>query len=141
MTVPRTTRPKVIKQATDVSASIRPPAALSWTTPRKTRTVTDHQHDGRRLLPEWYPQWGILLAWPDEHTDWVGRLSPARDTYLALIMALLDHEAVLLVCRDSEAAETARTLIHDSGADSRRLRIRIADYNDTWARDFGPIAV
>ena len=80
--------------------------------------MTDHRHTERRLLPEWHPQWGILLAWPDEHTDWAGRLSPARDTYLALIKALLDHEAVLLVCRDSEAAETARTLIDDSGADS-----------------------
>ena len=47
--------------------------------------MTDHRHTERRLLPEWHPQWGILLAWPDEHTDWAGRLSPARDTYLALI--------------------------------------------------------
>jgi len=103
--------------------------------------VTHHRPAERRLLPEWHPQWGVLLAWPDDHTDWAGRLAAARHTYLALIKALLDHEAVLLVCRDNEAAETARTLIDDSGADSRRLRIRIAAYNDTWARDFGPIGV
>jgi len=95
----------------------------------------------RRLLPEWHPQWGILLAWPDDHTDWAGQLAPTRHTYLALLKALLDHESVLLVCRDGEAAETARTLIDDNGADSSRLRIRIAEYNDTWARDFGPIGV
>ena len=44
----------------------------------------------RLLLPEWHPQWGVLLAWPDADTDWAGLLDAAHATYTALIRALLD---------------------------------------------------
>ena len=95
----------------------------------------------RRLLPEWHPQWGVLLAWPDAATDWAERLDEAQRCYTALITALLDHERVLLVCHDGEQAATALDRLEAAGADVDRLRVVEADYNDTWARDFGPIAV
>lgn len=95
----------------------------------------------RHLLPEWHPQWGILLAWPDHQTDWAARLDEAQRCYLALITAILEHERVLLVCRDSEQAGEARQRLQEAGARIAHLRIVEADYDDTWARDFGPIAV
>ena len=51
----------------------------------------------RQLLPEWTPQWGVLLAWPDAHTDWADHLADAETCYLDILAALLDHEHVLLV--------------------------------------------
>ncbi|MAO59834.1 Agmatine deiminase [Alcanivorax sp. ALC70] len=95
----------------------------------------------RLLLPEWHPQWGVLLAWPDADTDWAGLLDAAHATYTALIRALLDHERVLLLCRDDERADQARQCLAEAGADLERLRIERAEYDDTWARDFGPISV
>ena len=95
----------------------------------------------RLLLPEWHPQWGVLLAWPDADTDWAHQLDAAHATYTALIRALLDHEGVLLLCRDQERADQARQRLASAGADLSRLRIELADYDDTWARDFGPISV
>lgn len=95
----------------------------------------------RHLLPEWHPQWGILLAWPDSRTDWAARLDEAQHCYLRLITAILEHERVLLVCHDSEQASQARRRLQETGARIVNLRIIEADYNDTWARDFGPIAV
>ncbi len=95
----------------------------------------------RRLLPEWHPQWGVLLAWPDTHTDWVNHLADAEHCYLDLLAALLDHQQVRLVCRDTASEQRVKTLAADRGLDTERLELIIADYNDTWARDFGPIAV
>ncbi|MCC4309323.1 agmatine deiminase family protein [Alcanivorax marinus] len=93
------------------------------------------------LLPEWQPQWGVLLAWPDADTDWAGQLDAAHATYTALITAVLDHEAVLLLCRNGDSADQARRALKNAGADLTRLRIEQVDFDDTWARDFGPISV
>ena len=46
-----------------------------------------------------------------------------------------------LVCRDSHCEQRIKTLVAERGLDAARLQLIIADYNDTWARDFGPIAV
>ena len=56
----------------------------------------------RRLLPEWHPQWGVLLAWPDAQTDWADHLADAETCYLNILAALLDHEHVLMVCRNAQ---------------------------------------
>ncbi len=95
----------------------------------------------RQLLPEWHPQWGVLLAWPDAHTDWADHLADAETCYLDILAALLDHEHVLLVCRDALTHAHIDDLVAARGINAQRLRIVIADYNDTWARDFGPIAI
>ncbi|EKF75229.1 peptidyl-arginine deiminase family protein [Alcanivorax hongdengensis A-11-3] len=95
----------------------------------------------RQLLPEWHPQWGVLLAWPDSLTDWADHLADAQQCYLDLMHALLDHEGVLLVCRDNATETRVRQQLAERGTDCARLRTVVADYNDTWARDFGPIAV
>ncbi|MDX1803643.1 MAG: agmatine deiminase family protein [Alcanivorax sp.] len=95
----------------------------------------------RHFLPEWHPQWGVLLAWPDQHTDWADHLADAEHCYLNLMDALLDHEGVLLVCRDPAIEQRVRNLLAARGTDTRRLVTVVRDYNDTWARDFGPIAV
>ena len=95
----------------------------------------------RQLLPEWTPQWGVLLAWPDAHTDWADHLADAETCYLDILAALLDHEHVLLVCRNAHTREHIHAQVAARGIDAQRLQVVIADYNDTWARDFGPIAV
>lgn len=95
----------------------------------------------RRVLPEWTPQWGVMLAWPDAQTDWCDHLDDARACYIDLMRALLDHEHVLLLCRNSIERHAALTLLAASNVTTQRLRIELIDYNDTWARDYGPIAV
>ncbi|MZR62056.1 agmatine deiminase family protein [Alcanivorax sp. DP30] len=95
----------------------------------------------RRFLPEWHPQWGVLLAWPDPDTDWADHLAEAEQCYLSLLAALLDHEHVLLICRNETLSNRIQRLVAQRGIPTERLRLIIADYNDTWARDFGPLAV
>ena len=95
----------------------------------------------RHLLPEWHPQWGVLLAWPHADTDWADNLTDAEATYTALAGAVLAREHLLVICRDGSHEAHIRSQLADSGAPLERLTLIQRPYNDTWARDFGPIAV
>ncbi|WP_101674991.1 agmatine deiminase family protein [Alloalcanivorax mobilis] len=95
----------------------------------------------RRLLPEWHPQWGVLLAWPDARTDWADALEDTQSCYQDLLSAILGHERVLLVCRDAQSADAVRERLRAADIGVDRLHTVIADYDDTWTRDFGPITV
>ena len=95
----------------------------------------------RRFLPEWHPQWGVLLAWPDQDTDWADHLADAEQCYLDILAALLDHQHVLLVCRNEAMQSRITRLVDQRGIARERLTLIVTDYNDTWARDFGPLAV
>lgn len=95
----------------------------------------------RVLLPEWTPQWGVLLAWPHANTDWCDVLDDAEATYVALACAILARQHLRVICRDAEHSAHIRTLLTQAGAELARLELLERPYNDTWARDFGPIAV
>ena len=84
-----------------------------------------------RLLAEWEEECAILMAWPAEHTDWAYILPQARQQCLALVTAMLNagQRVILLVAPGCEF-----TLVHPL------LRVVVAEYNDTWTRDYGPIS-
>ena len=92
-----------------------------------------------RLLPEWHPQWGVMIAWPHRDTDWGYIIDRADVTYRALACAILARENLLVLCRDDAHEAHIRACL--DGVDSTRLHIRQLPYNDTWARDFGPLTV
>ncbi|MDE6443734.1 MAG: agmatine deiminase family protein [Muribaculaceae bacterium] len=91
----------------------------------------------RTLLPEWAPQEAILMAMPSPDTDWLYILGEARQQYLTIIKSLTDEGVrVILLCKDK--VEISEFL---SSCDQRYLILLEADYNDTWTRDYGPIAI
>lgn len=92
------------------------------------------------LLAEWTPQWGVMIAWPNEHTDWADMLNDAEQTYCALAAAILEQENLLILCRDEAHQQHIQTTLSETGKHTR-LQFRHLDYNDTWARDFGPLTV
>ncbi|WJG09813.1 agmatine deiminase family protein [Aliiglaciecola sp. LCG003] len=84
------------------------------------------------LLPEWAEQEAIILAWPDDRTDWKPWLASVRQTYKQLISAIsANNTAVILLIRDGQI-ESAKQLL---AGIAKVLLIR-ADYNDTWCRDY-----
>ncbi len=95
----------------------------------------------QRLLPEWAPQWGVLIAWPHPDTDWADILDAAEQTYCALATAVLDVEHLLVVCRDDLHQQHVEATLQQAGANLGRLRTAVLPFNDTWARDFGPLTV
>lgn len=84
------------------------------------------------LLPEWVAQEAVILAWPDEQTDWRPWLAQARATYLNLIEQINAATCgVILLIRKGEIEEFKRVC----PAHANVLLVE-ADYNDTWTRDY-----
>ena len=90
------------------------------------------------MLPEWVEQEAVMLAWPHHSTDWEPWLTAIQHDYAELAAAIAEEVTPLILCQDEEH----RHLI-DAQLGNRCKhppRIVIAPYNDTWCRDYGPVA-
>lgn len=92
----------------------------------------------RRLPAEWEPQDGVLLAWPHGGTDWAPVLDRVEPVFVEIVRQVARFERVLLAVRD---AARARGLLAVAGARLDRIHLVDVPTDDTWARDFGPLAV
>ncbi|OAV70036.1 putative agmatine deiminase [Bacteroidales bacterium Barb6] len=88
------------------------------------------------LLPEWYPQSGVQITWPDSQTDWAPILDEVIPCYAAVAREILKHEKLLVVCRNEALAR------RQSGCfDNPCALFFQTPINDTWARDYAPLSV
>lgn len=88
-------------------------------------------------IAEWELDGPVLLSLPHEDTDWCDILPEAIDQYKRIINALTANgEEVLLLVPD--AVKARETL-----ADCPLEHVTLVEMptNDTWTRDYGPIAV
>ncbi|MDE6338296.1 MAG: agmatine deiminase family protein, partial [Muribaculaceae bacterium] len=90
-----------------------------------------------RFIAEWESCKGVLLALPESHTDWHYILDEAREQYHDMIKALSDHEVHCVVITADK--HSAQTLLKDCREEI--ITLIETDYNDTWTRDYGPLAV
>ncbi len=95
----------------------------------------------RRLAAEWEPQRAVLLIWPHPATDWADTLNRVEPAFLELVAAIARFEEALVVCRDPEHRAHIEVLCRGRGIPPQRLHWAIAPYDDTWARDLGPLSV
>ena len=93
----------------------------------------------RSFAAEWDQQDGVILSWPHAGTDWAYMLDEVTACYVEIARAILDDadERLLIVASDADDVRTA--LGHD--VDWDRIDIIELPTNDTWVRDYGPIAV
>ena len=91
----------------------------------------------KRFLAEWEPIDGVLLALPNESTDWDYILEEALLQYKRLVEAMAREELhVILLCKKAGEAEK----LFDP--ESRKFITLVeCEYNDTWTRDYGPISI
>lgn len=92
-----------------------------------------------RLPAEWETQSAVLLAWPHVGTDWAANLVAVESTYVALVHAIACFEPALIVVADEALLEHARQRLTAAGVEMTRVRFVVAEYDDTWLRDSGPI--
>lgn len=89
------------------------------------------------FLPEWTPQDSILMALPSSKTDWDYILEEALDQYHRIIKTFThENVKVVLLCHNSNDAQE---LLSDCNQ-SNIIYVE-CEYNDTWTRDYGPLAV
>jgi agmatine deiminase len=92
------------------------------------------------LPPEWYRQSSILLTWPHSGTDWRETLADVEAVYCQLVHAILQQSHVDIIAFDAQHAQYIDDLLQ--AADSAHsIRYCIAESNDSWARDHGPLTV
>ncbi len=92
-----------------------------------------------RLPAEWESQTGIQLTWPHPDTDWADELPAIEVVFTAIARAVARNQYVLNVCRDRSHHRHVRDLLATAGVSGDRLRWALADSDDTWARDHGPL--
>lgn len=94
--------------------------------------------NNRSFATEWDKQDGILIAWPHAGTDWAYMLDEVTACYVEMARAILeDDERLVIVAPDAD--DVKASLGQD--VDWQRIRIIELPTNDTWVRDYGPIAV
>lgn len=92
-----------------------------------------------RLPAEWEPQSGVLITWPHQFSDWAASLSAIETFFVSLADAILKREKLLIVAYDMAHKNHIETLLKNNGVMSDKLVIFMAETNDTWTRDYGPI--
>ena len=94
-----------------------------------------------RLLAEWEPQAGVVIAWPHAGTDWAPRLARIETAYVALAAAIARFEPLLVCVADAMVREHAAQLLAEAGVHPARVRFIEIAYDDTWLRDSGPLTL
>ena len=91
-----------------------------------------------RMPAEWEPVEAVLIAWPEKHTDWNYILDQATTQYRLLIKALLRTDVKIVIVTENTALVKLQL---EEDFDASRIMLAKTAHNDTWTRDFGPIAV
>jgi agmatine deiminase len=94
-----------------------------------------------RLPAEYAPQSGVLLTWPHTATDWRDCLGEADAIYIDMARAITRHTHLLIICHDTAHRDHVGRMLSRAGLDRRHTRLAVAPTNDTWVRDYGPLAV
>ena len=89
----------------------------------------------RRLIAEWEPQTAVMIAWPHAGTDWASTLNRVQVCYRSIAQTIATEEHLIIVTPEPEAVR--QQLAH---IDDNRLTIVKCDTDDTWTRDYGPLA-
>jgi len=94
-----------------------------------------------RLIPEFAPQSGVMLAWPHAKSDWRECLDEIEPVYLQISRAISRHEPVLIICYDEEHVHHVTRLLVQSGVTLDAIRCIAVPTNDIWIRDYGSMSV
>jgi len=92
----------------------------------------------KRLAAEWEKQDGILIAWPNQRTDWAYILKDVEKTYIEISKAISEYEKVIILTNNRDGLKKR---LNKEKVNITNLILLELRYNDTWARDFGPLVL
>ncbi len=93
------------------------------------------------LYPEWYPQSAVLIAWPDQHTDFATILDSIEKTYVDVVSAITRYQTVIIAVRDQQLKTHVIKRLATHQINPSQVIYVIIAYDDIWVRDIAPIAV
>jgi agmatine/peptidylarginine deiminase len=98
-------------------------------------------HPRFHLPAEWEPQAGVIIAWPNEATDWEPRLAAIETAYVELASAIARFETLIVCISDASVREHVARKLAAAGVPEERVRFAETEYDDTWLRDSGPLTL
>lgn len=108
-------------------------ASLHCRTLLKTETVLP------TLPAEWETQAACLLTWPHKNSDWKDSLEKIEFAYLQLAKSISQFQSLIIICFDEKQRDVIRTKLSSRDSNPRKIYFVIAETNDTWCRDYGPL--
>ena len=90
-----------------------------------------------RVPAEWEDYNSVLIAWPHENTDWADMLHEVTQCYIDIANAIVRSGLRLVVVAPN--GDLVRNAL--KGIPANKLFVFEAPTNDTWTRDYGPIAL
>lgn len=93
------------------------------------------------LPPEWAEQDAVLITWPHKRSAWKEMLSDVEPTYLELTTQLSHYQDIIIQLDDSVDLDVLVHKLTSEEANLSRVHFVMANSDDTWARDHGPISV
>ncbi|MCE9663801.1 agmatine deiminase family protein [Halomonas sp. M5N1S17] len=94
-----------------------------------------------RLLPEWHPQDAIQLTWPNPTSDWAPMLERIEATMETIVVAVARYQSVVISVPSTATRHHLQRRFTYLGVPAERLHLVVAQADDTWARDHGPIGI
>jgi agmatine deiminase len=91
-----------------------------------------------RLPAEWEEQDGVLVVWPHAAMAWKPYLAQAQTVFTSIIAEASHFTRVIVLTPTPDAT---RQTLRQAKATMDRIAFHSIPCNDTWIRDFGPIAV
>ena len=98
------------------------------------RKINTQLSENYRLPAEWEPQWGVMLTWPHEDTDWKPYLAEITETFVQMAREIARREHLLIVVPSAE-------IVPEEVRRMERVVVFECPTDDTWARDHGPIVL
>ncbi len=92
-----------------------------------------------RWPAEHEPADALVVAWPDERTDWAPWLSEVHAALAQFVELVSAAGAVVVLARDAERARAELASALDGVPPA--VRFEQVEFDDTWARDYGPFVV
>lgn len=92
--------------------------------------------DNIRMPAEWEAVDAVVVAWPHEGTDWCDMLPEIRATYGRMIAAIAGRARVIVI-----GPEPPDPRYYPAGTATANISYFPMPTNDTWTRDYGPIAI
>src|SRR6185436_18837362 len=94
-----------------------------------------------RMPAEWEPHDATWIGWPQNSSDWPGKLSAIQWVYGEIVRKLAPGEIVRIIVDSAAREKAARRLLENVGVDPGRVEFFRYATNRGWTRDFGPIFV
>ena len=93
------------------------------------------------LPAEWAQQSAVIITWPHQNTDWGSILDRVEPVFIEISKAICQQQQLIIVADNQTLKQHICQLLTAANIALEQVYFVIANTDDTWARDHGPITL